>query len=112
MSAPLWMFYIRGKAELTSSTSNKFLRDTNAATIMRRILQQLLLGICLVLAGADAMTSSRVLAQNPAPTSEATPKSGVVTTTSTSNYFMEYAMVVVMFGAALFAVCRSSRRNV
>ena len=43
---------------------------------------------------------------------DAAPKSGVVTSSSTSNYFLEYFMVILMFGAALFAVCRSSRRNV
>ena len=43
---------------------------------------------------------------------DAAPKSGVVTTTSGSNYILEYGMVILIFGAALFAVCRSSRRNV
>ncbi len=30
---------------------------------------------------------------------------------SSSNYFVDAAIVVVLFGGALFAVCRSSRRN-
>jgi hypothetical protein len=54
-----------------------------------------------------------VLAQNAAPAGNTAPapSSGVVTTT-VSRPIVEYAMVIVMFGAALFAVCRSSRRNV
>lgn len=34
-----------------------------------------------------------------------------VRTQSSSNYYLDAAIVVVLFGGALFAVCRSSRRN-
>ena len=72
---------------------------------MRRILQSLLLGGWLLLAGAGVLVSPTAFAQ------DAAPKSGVVTSSS-SNRIFEYAIVILMFGAALFAVCRSSRRNV
>jgi len=49
--------------------------------------------------------------QNPAPAGGTAPGSGVVTTVNQGNKVLEYGIVVVMFGAALFAVCRSSRRN-
>ena len=74
-------------------------------TIMKRTLRQLKLGGWILLAGAWWLAPAIVSAQ------EASQKSGVVTSSSTSNYFIEYFMVLVMFGAALFAVCRSSRRN-
>ena len=48
--------------------------------------------------------SSPLLAQAPAPAPAPAP---VVTRSLT----LEYIIVVVMIGAALFAVCRSSRRN-
>lgn len=34
-----------------------------------------------------------------------------VKTQSANNYFVDAAIVIVLFGGALFAVCRSSRRN-
>ncbi len=71
---------------------------------MNRSLQKLLLGGCLLLAGVGMHMSSTAFAQ------DAAPKSGVVTT-SGSNRIFEYAIVILIFGAALFAVCRSSRRN-
>ena len=56
---------------------------------------------------------SSVFAQNPAPAPAGgtTPAAGGVTTVNQSNNILEYGLVIVMFGAALFAVCRSSRRN-
>ena len=66
-----------------------------------------MLGGWLLLAGSGWLAPPLVSAQ------DATPKSGVVTSTSSgSNYILEYCLVIVMFGAALFAVCRTSRRNV
>ncbi len=65
-----------------------------------------MLGGWLLLAGVGWLVPAIVSAQ------DSTPKSGVVTSSSTSNYFLEYFMVIVLFGGALFAVCRSSRRNV
>ena len=70
---------------------------------MRQILGRLMLGGWLLLAGVGAPTA---FAQ------DAAPKSGVVTTTTSgSGQIVEYFMVIVMFGGALFAICRSSRRN-
>lgn len=81
--------------------------QANAVATMKRSLRQLMLGSWLLLTEVCWLAPSIVSAQ------EAAPKSGVVTSTSSgSNYFLEYFMVLVMFGAALFAVCRSSRRNV
>ena len=75
-------------------------------TTMKRTFRQLMLGGCLLLASVGGFAVPRASAQDPPP------KSGVVTTTtSTSNYVLEYGIVIVMFGAALFAVCRTSRRN-
>ena len=72
-------------------------------TTMKRSLQTLMLGGWLLLVGVGASTASA---------QDAAPKSGVVTTTTSgSGRIVEYGMVIVMFGAALFAVCRSSRRN-
>ena len=64
-----------------------------------------MLGGWLLLAGTGWLAPAIVSAQ------DAAPKSGVVTSSSTSGYYLEYFMVIVMFGGALFAVCRSSRRN-
>jgi len=72
---------------------------------MKRTLRQLKRGGWPLIAGLFWIAPALVSAQ------DAAPKSGVVTTSSTSNYFLEYFLVLVMFGAALFAVCRSSRRN-
>lgn len=80
---------------------------------MKRTLRRLLLGGSLWLAGVCGIVTSMAVAQDAAPAGNATPKSGVVTTTTSgSNQIIEYGMVILMFGAALFAVCRSSRRNV
>lgn len=76
-------------------------------TIMKQALRQRMRDGWLLLAGGWWLAPAILLAQ------DAAPKSGVVTTTTSgSNYILEYGMVIVMFGAALFAVCRSSRRNV
>ncbi|TXT22220.1 MAG: hypothetical protein FD138_3625 [Planctomycetota bacterium] len=71
---------------------------------MKRSLQSLMLGGWLLSAGVGATTSPLAFAQ------DAAPKSGVVTT-SGSNRILEYGIVILVFGGALFAVCRSSRRN-
>lgn len=57
-----------------------------------------------------------VLAQAPAPAGGAAPApapapGGGVTSVSTQSYLLEYGLVIVMFGAALYSVCRTSRRN-
>ena len=51
--------------------------------------------------------SSPLLAQVAAPAPNSLPTQTVITRSLT----LEYIIVVVMIGAALFAVCRSSRRN-
>ena len=84
---------------------SKRFRCATSVTTMKRIFRSLMLSGWLLLAGVGWLAPPIVSAQ------EAAPKSGVVTSSSTSNYFLEYFMVILMFGAALFAVCRSSRRN-
>jgi hypothetical protein len=74
-------------------------------TTMKRTLRHLMLGGWLLLLATGWLVPPSASAQDAAPKS-------VVVTTSTSNYILEYGMVILMFGAALFAVCRSSRRNV
>lgn len=74
-------------------------------TTMKRTLRQNILCGWLLLAVVGWFAPSIVSAQ------DAAPKSGVVTSSSTSNYYLEYFMVIVLFGGALFAVCRTSRRN-
>ena len=56
---------------------------------------------------------SSLFGQNPAPAPAGgtSPAPGGVVTVNQSNNILEYGLVIVMFGAALFAVCRSSRRN-
>ena len=64
--------------------------------------------LCLVLffgMGSLSSVAGVAFAQTPAA------PSGGVKTQSTSNYFVDAAIVLVLFGGALFAVCRSSRRN-
>ncbi len=53
-------------------------------------------------------TSVSLLAQAPAP--DAAPKSGVVTVNRQYN-FLDYSLVVIVIGVAVYSVCRSSRRN-
>lgn len=81
-------------------------------TTMKRTLQQLVLCVSLLPAGIGWLAPPTAFAQNAKPAGDAAAKPGVVTTTSGSNQILEYGMVIVMFGAALYAVCRSSRRNV
>ena len=81
---------------------------------MRDSLRQLLwTGSVLLALGLGSSLSPITFAQNPAPapTSGAAPVPGGVTTVNQSNNILEYGLVIVMFGVALFAVCRSSRRN-
>ena len=63
--------------------------------------------LCLVLffgTGSLSNLERTAVAQAPAASS------GVKSQT-TNNYYVDGAIVVVLFGGALFAVCRSSRRN-
>jgi hypothetical protein len=81
---------------------------------MRDLLRPLLwTGSVLFALALGSSLSSSVFGQNPAPapTSGTAPATGGVTTVNQSNNILEYGLVIVMFGAALFAVCRSSRRN-
>ena len=71
------------------------------------MLRRLLFPVCLwvaLLCGSLSTLDGVALAQ------EAAAPSGVKTQ-STNNYYIDGALVVVLFGGALFAVCRSSRRN-
>lgn len=73
---------------------------------VNRIFQPLIALIVFVTmfagAGHEVIASSLVLAQNAAPVSNVT---------SGRSFTVEIGIVVVMFGAALFAVCRSSNRT-
>ena len=77
---------------------------------MKRTLRQLLWAGATLL-GLGFGPSVFGQDQQPAAASGKAPASGGVTTVNQSNYYLEYGIVLVMFGAALFAVCRSSRRN-
>ena len=81
----------------------RILKDHVEATMRFSFRQLLWTGSVLLALGLG----SSVFAQNPPPA----PASGGVTTVNQSNNILEYGLVIVMFGAALFAVCRSSRRN-
>lgn len=104
-------FQVNHSLALRASIEHNSNQTATAVTTMKRTLRQLMLGGWLLLAGVGWLAPSNVSAQNAAPAQDAAPKSGVVTTSSGSNYILEYGMVIVMFGAALFAICRSSRRN-
>ena len=62
---------------------------------------------CVVFVAMTSLSSIGGVAFAQAPAAP----SGVVKTQSTSNYYVDGAIVAVLFGGALFAVCRSSRRN-
>ena len=47
----------------------------------------------------------------PAAAGDATPKQATGQSVSAQSYWFEWALVIVMTGAALYAVCRGSRRN-
>jgi hypothetical protein len=61
------------------------------------------------------MTGALALAQQPVtapqPDGTAAPTGGSTVVVSGRTLYVEVALVLIMFGAALFAVCRSSRRN-
>ena len=61
-----------------------------------------LLFVILVVLSADAFADDGLLAQSPAPVSNVV---------SGRSFTVEIGIVVVMFGGALFAVCRSSNRT-
>jgi hypothetical protein len=77
--------------------------------------QRLWIFSMLLVLGLGSSRLPNAIAQNPAPAPAAAggsaPASGGVTVVNQSNNILEYGLVIVMFGAALFAVCRSSRRN-
>ena len=87
----------------------RILKDHVEATMRFSFRQLLWTGSVLLTLGIG----SSVFAQNPAPAPAGgtAPAPGGVTTVNQSNNILEYGLVIVMFGAALFAVCRSSRRN-
>ena len=87
----------------------RILKDHVEATMRFSFRQLLWTGSVLLALGIG----SSVFAQNPAPAPAGgtTPAPAGVTTVNQSNNILEYGLVIVMFGGALFAVCRSSRRN-
>jgi hypothetical protein len=70
--------------------------------LFRNVAASLLFAVLMVVS-ADAHADDGLLAQAPAPT----PVTNVV---SGRSFTVEIGIVVVMFGGALFAVCRSSNR--
>lgn len=106
MTVILAILNVSGRSFASRERDGYVHNEANAVTTMKRTLRRWMLGVGLLLAGVGWFAPAIVSAQ------DAAPKSGVVTTTSGSNRVLEYGMVIVMFGAALFAVCRSSRRNV
>jgi hypothetical protein len=66
----------------------------------------LLLAVVLVGSSAEVFADGMMLAQAPPPVS-----APVTNVTSGRSYTVEIGIVVVMFGAALFAICRSSNRT-
>ena len=79
----------------------------------RRLLLATWLWFAALLATGLLPNGSGVsLAQAPAPAGGAAPApSGGVTSVNKQTYWLEYGLVIVMFGAALYSVCRTSRRN-
>lgn len=69
--------------------------------------------MCLSMFGLAWQSGSQMtFAQNPPATSgQSAPASGGVSTVNRTSYWLEYGIVVLMFGAALYSVCRNSRRN-
>lgn len=66
----------------------------------------LLLAVVLVGSSAEVFADGAMLAQAPPAVPEP-----VTNVTSGRSYTVEIGIVVVMFGAALFAICRSSNRT-
>lgn len=83
------------------------------ATMRHSFRQWLWIGFALLALGIGSDVSSNVFGQtqNPAPAGGKAAAPGGVTTVNESNFILEWGMVILMFGGALFAVCRSSRRN-
>lgn len=75
-----------------------------ASNPLRIIAVLALLAGFAVMAGGEAFAGTGLLAQAPAPA----PAQNVV---SGRSFTVEIGIVVVMFGGALFAVCRSSSRT-
>jgi hypothetical protein len=73
--------------------------------------RSLALLVALVLCGAHSGT--RVAAQEsiPAPAGGEAPPAGVTVTQDTSGLYLEWTIVAIVVGIAVFAVCRSARRN-
>lgn len=65
----------------------------------------------MALSGAMLASSIALAQQKPAAVDGGQPKNATVQQVSADNYYFEWALVFVMAGAAMFAVCRSSRRN-
>lgn len=73
---------------------------------MRIVAALLLLAAVLVGASAEVLPGGTLLAQ--APTTTPVPVTNV---SSGRSYTIEIGIVVIMIGAALFSVCRSSNRT-
>jgi hypothetical protein len=69
--------------------------------LVQNIAAPLLFAVLTLLFGGDALADGGLLAQAPVP---------VTNVVSGRSFTVEIGIVVVMFGGALFAVCRSSNR--
>jgi hypothetical protein len=116
----LWQWQIPPVFAKMSRSSKAFESNGGASLTMR---QRLLIAVSLALSTAlwfsgrthaqelnagRLLTSVSLLAQ--APASDAAPKSGVVTV-NRQYTFLDYSLVVIVIGVAVYSVCRSSRRN-
>jgi formate/nitrite transporter FocA (FNT family) len=70
--------------------------------LIRSVAAPLLFAVLTVLVVGDSMADGGLLAQTPTP---------VTNVVSGRSFTVEIGIVVVMFGGALFAVCRSSNRT-
>lgn len=78
--------------------------------MMRRSLFTTRFCLILLSIAISSVHSQWGWAQGAAAGSAPAPASGVSTVNQT-NYLLDAGLVIVVFGAALYSVCRNSRRN-
>jgi len=83
--------------------------------MMQYQIQRTLFWVCAYFVMGLSMTSlARAQVPNTAPTNNAVPGAPVIPANGVPNTgprYFEWAITIVMCGLAIFAVCRSSRRN-
>lgn len=78
------------------------------ARTRRRMLW--LLSLCLFLAGAPAPVTQMADAR-PAVSADTETRNNTPAPVKKRGYFVDYVIVAALFAAAIYAVCRSSRRT-